>query len=357
MRTEWDAIVAGASFGGLAAATELTGVGQVLLVDRLPVGAGETSACGTLLRVLERLEATEALEQVHHEIVLHLPGDRVRRIPTRYPFATLDYATLCRELFARTDAQFLQASVRGIADGWVETSKGTFKAPVVIDASGWKATLGTSLRPDLVPEQARSLGLELRMPWPEEGLHFWVRPAQIDCGVTWQFPAGEHSRVGIGCYRGKGGLKPRLEDFVGEPLPAAALHGGSFPSRLRDPVAGRVFLVGDAAGQCLPLTGEGIRPALVFGQAAGQLGRLVLQGDLDLSAALTAYRQMIRRRAAHYRLLGLVQRITLSAPPSLLRALVWMYGPGPLSRPAQDAYWQIADPDTLHPGRAVTHAA
>lgn len=53
---DWDAIVVGASFGGLAAAMELEGADRVLLIDRQPVGEGETSACGTQLRVLERLE-------------------------------------------------------------------------------------------------------------------------------------------------------------------------------------------------------------------------------------------------------------------------------------------------------------
>ena len=69
VRTEWDAIIAGGSFGGLAAAMELAGAGRVLIVDRKPVGEGETSACGTLLRVLERLEATEALEQVQVALI------------------------------------------------------------------------------------------------------------------------------------------------------------------------------------------------------------------------------------------------------------------------------------------------
>ena len=40
----YDAVIVGASFGGLAAASQLQGAGSVLLVDREPVGVGETSA-------------------------------------------------------------------------------------------------------------------------------------------------------------------------------------------------------------------------------------------------------------------------------------------------------------------------
>lgn len=55
----YDAAVIGASFAGLAAAGHLAGAG-VLLVDREPIGGGQTSACGTLLAVLERLDARRA---------------------------------------------------------------------------------------------------------------------------------------------------------------------------------------------------------------------------------------------------------------------------------------------------------
>ena len=61
---EYDAVIVGASFGGLAAASQLQGAGRVLLADREPPGTGETSACGTLLAVLERLDALDALEQI-----------------------------------------------------------------------------------------------------------------------------------------------------------------------------------------------------------------------------------------------------------------------------------------------------
>lgn len=51
------------------------------------------------------------------------------------------------------------------------------------------------------------------------------------------------------------------------------------PSRFRDPVADAVFLVGDAAGQRLPRSGVGIRPALVFGQVAHCAYRRVADPD------------------------------------------------------------------------------
>ena len=117
----------------------------------------------------------------------------------------------------------------GIEDGRVTTSEGAFEVPVVVAASGWRAALGSSRNPGLVPVEARSLGVELRLPVRDEGLHFWVLPEQIGCGVTWLFPACTHSRAGIACYRGKGGLKRPLEEFLDDCVSAGSLHGASSP--------------------------------------------------------------------------------------------------------------------------------
>ena len=67
-------------------------------------------------------------------------------------------------------------------------------------------------------------------------------------------------------------------------------QGNWFPHRLR--AADRrtnVLFVGDSAGHCFPLSGEGIRTAFYFGIAAGRELRAVLAGG-----------QTRERRAARY---------------------------------------------------------
>lgn len=75
-----------------------------------------------------------------------------------------------------------------------------------------------------------------------------------------------------------------------------------------------MFVVGDAAGQCLPVTGEGIRPALYFGTLAGQIVQRVLEGKLTLDQGLSRYRRAVLLRRRAYRALELVQRWILTAP-------------------------------------------
>src|SRR5499427_9964096 len=336
----WDAIVVGASFAGLAAARALTGSGRVLLIDRQPIGAGQTSACAAPMPLLEWFGGGDTVEQLHDVAVFHLPDGSTRGLLLPYPFATFDYARLCRHLFEDTDATFLQATAMGLAaPDSVATSLGDFSSPVVIDASGWRSVLGPKARRD----QRRSVGIELRLAGADQGLHFWVHDHAMRNGYAWDFPAGGHRRVGLLTYGASGQLRQRLEGFLDASVESATLHGGSLPARLREPVSGRVFLVGDAAGQCLPLSGEGIRPALVFGYLAGGLCRRVLSGGLTLEEGQASYRELVARDRRRYAILTRLQTVLSRVPRLSIGPLYWLFSSGPLAGPALSAYWSVAD--------------
>ena len=349
--SSWDVVIVGASFAGLAAATQLAGRGSVLLIDRKPVGEGETSACATPLPVLARLGALDAVEQVHTELVIHTGAGRAVSVTPAYPFATFDYCKLCLILRSRTDAPLLLDAVRAREGDTVITHKGSFRARVLIDASGCERVLSLKSKGRAA---SLSLGIEARAPVAGDGLHLWLRPKELSCGMAWIFPAGGHSRIGVACYRGQGGLRRRLSAFspptVGQPL-----HGGRLPSRLAAATDGAVIRVGDAAGQCLPVTGEGIRPALVFGQTAARLVRLVLAGDIELAHALSAYRRQVARRAPYYNFLRLVQAALLRAPTRLSPSFIAAIAAAFQTAPGQATYWGAADPMSLDVGGAGNH--
>ena len=364
MRTveDHDAVIIGASFAGLAAATQLQGAGRVLLADRQPPGAGETSACGTLLAVLERLDALDALEQIHPTIVINAGRRRISFQPA-YPFATFDYRTLCDILARRlTDIDVAVAPFDGRDDdGSLRVGDRRVRAPVLVDASGWRAVLARTYGAPPPDPTHRSVGMELRHGHGGCDLEFWARPEECPDGVFWAFPAGGHVREGVASYTGTGKrLRSALAEFVhDQELAARAVHGGVFPSRLRDPVAGPVFVVGDAAGECLALTGEGIRPALVWGQEAGRQAALVVRGESDLDAALDNYRAQVLTHRWQYRALERLQAGFLRAPRTLLPTAVRLFAHGPLARVAQRYYWDLANPDRLQVSPGVwsdTHA-
>jgi flavin-dependent dehydrogenase len=207
---DYDVIIAGGSFAGLSAATQLKGK-FALLVEPNPIGQVQTSACATMLAVLEATGTMDSLLQVHDTFVLHLPR-LTYRVPLPDPFCTFDYRLFCERLLARCDAEILPAAVRGRRGQVVYTTTGTFDAPLLIDASGWRAALATSGRQQWRPHQGKSFGIETHIPCSEEGLHFWYQPGRLGKKtVTWLFPTGAQSRAGIGSYSGETRLKSRLE--------------------------------------------------------------------------------------------------------------------------------------------------
>ena len=59
MVERYDAIVCGGSFGGLAAAHQIGG--RVLIIDRLAIGDGETSASAVPLACLENMDMSDCI--------------------------------------------------------------------------------------------------------------------------------------------------------------------------------------------------------------------------------------------------------------------------------------------------------
>jgi flavin-dependent dehydrogenase len=265
-----------------------------------------------------------------------------------FPFATFDYRRFCIGLRERSDAEFLLARVIDAAEGRVRTNRGTFQAPIVIDATGWRTSAPTERRPR-VRAGRKSFGVESRRPFTGTGLHFYVGPANGDRRFYWVFPAGDHVRAGLATYTGESALSEDLRDFLdrhglGEP---GERHGGYFTSRLAEPIRDSAFVVGDAAGQCLPVTGEGIRPALVFGQVAGRLADGVRRGALTLPEGLSRYRAHVRSRSRGYTILDRLQNVLDRVPDPLFAGFARMIASDRIEPKVARAYWRVADPELL----------
>ncbi len=352
---EYDVIIAGASFAGLAVAAQLRGK-RVLVLDRKPIGTGQTSACGTLVSTLRALQLEEAILQVHDQLVVHTPG-RTYVYPMPEPFCTFDYPKLCHLLWEQGDAEFVQVPALGLEGQHVLTPKGAYRGRVIVDASGWRAALGASLRPELVRRDRLNFGLETTLVYQDDGLHFWYDPrGLLPMGVTWVFPIGRFSRIGVGSYLGDTRLIRTLDRFLDDlGLQRDGIHGGYFPYELRDPVVDDLLLVGDAAGQCLALTGEGIRPALFFGTHLGRLIRDALDGNLPLDYVKTQYRELVLARKAGYDLLTRLQRLLPRMPMPVVQSLLALVRQPPILQRAMRRYIRaFALP---HPEEYIRHHA
>jgi glycine/D-amino acid oxidase-like deaminating enzyme len=179
-----DVLVCGASFAGLSVARELAGTGaRVLVVDRYEIGERQTSACAAPTEWLHNLGLQASIRQTFGSLVAHTARGRVDyRLP--WTFSTFDYRELCALLAAQGDFTFETAKVESIARGdvhTVTTDRGDLRAPLVVDALGWRRVLGRDLR--IQPPEARlSRGLEVHPAGTGRDLELWIDRRVVRAG-------------------------------------------------------------------------------------------------------------------------------------------------------------------------------
>jgi flavin-dependent dehydrogenase len=356
---DYDAIVCGASFAGLAVARELEGAGRVLLLDRYEIGERQTSACAAPTEWLQALGLAPSIRQVFDKLVVHTPHSTVR-FPLPYTFATFDYPELCALLDDQNDATFETAKVESRGEGpngsiEVRTDRGSVSAPLVVDALGWRRILGPNgYQP---PDAPLSRGLEVH-PYGASGeLEVWIDRSLVPAGYGWSFPARDEVRVGVGSFDPAYHVKDPTVDLAGRLRRDVVRYQGNWiPHRLRSATAGDVFFAGDSAGHCLPLTAEGIRTAFYFGIALGRELRQVLEGRATRAAALQRYAAFSDAHEWKFRWMLRAQRAVPRVPPRILALATRAMAARAFTHWAFDHYLRIAPPEFAGPVRAPDSA-
>jgi flavin-dependent dehydrogenase len=345
LNRDCDVLICGASFAGLAVARELASSGaRVLVLDRYEIGERQTSACGIPTDWLTALGLQEALQQTFGELVIHTPHADVR-YDLPWTFSTFDYRTLCGALASQGTFEFETAKVERRHSGTVVTDRGELRAPLIVDALGWRRVLGAgeNVQP---PGAQLSRGLEVHPHGGGEDLEVWIDRSYVPAGYGWSFPADGELRIGIGSFDPRYHVRePTVR--LAEDLEADTVRyqGNWIPHALRDATEDGTFFVGDSAGHCLPLTAEGIRTAFYFGLACGRELAAVLNGQRTREQALARYHAFSAAHAFHFRWMLRVQRLVPRVAPRLLarslramdskRFVDWSFG----------HYLRIAHPD------------
>ena len=356
-----DVLVCGASFAGLAVARELAGSGaSVVVVDRYEIGERQTSACGIPTTWLTALGLQESLQQTFGELVIHTPH-ATARMDLPWTFSTFDYRTLCGLLADQGSFEFETATVSGIRSrDTVITDRGEIRAPLIVDALGWRRVLGSGsvIQP---PDALLSRGLEVHPFGTGQDLEVWIDRSYVPAGYGWRFPADGELRIGVGSFDPRFHVREptvRLASDLG--ADTVRYQGNWIPHALRDATENGVFFAGDSAGHCLPLTAEGIRTALYFGIACGRELRAVVEGRRRRDQALARYHAFSASHALPFRWMLRVQRLVPRVAPRVLagslramelkRFVDWSFA----------HYLNVAHPDfvsTGEPGRATARAA
>jgi len=325
---DYDAVIGGASFAGLAVARELAGAtradgspARVLMLDRYEVGERQTSACGIPTVWLEAMGLMASHRQTFDELVVNIPRHSARwRLP--WTFSTFDYQELCRLLFEQSDCEFETAKVNGRTGHTLHTDRGDLTAPLIVDGLGWRRMLagGDAFQP---PEAPLSRGLEVHPGGTSDELTIWIDRKYVPAGYGWSFPARDEVRIGVGSFDPRFHVKDTTvalaEDLGREP---EGYQGNWIPHQLRPATEDGIFFAGDSAGHCLPLTAEGIRTAFYFGIACGRELRSVLAGTQTREQALHNYEAFNDAHEWKYRWMLNTQKAVPRLRPRPLRGLV-----------------------------------
>ncbi|HET8951149.1 MAG TPA: NAD(P)/FAD-dependent oxidoreductase [Solirubrobacteraceae bacterium] len=285
----YDVVICGASFAGLAVARELRASrARVLVLDRYEIGEKQTSACCAPTEWLVNLGLEDSIKQTFETMAMHTLGAHVRWL-LPFTFSTFDYRACCELLWAQCgDAEFETAKVDGRTGDVVHTDRGDVRAPLIVDALGWRRVLGNgTIQP---PEATLSRGLEVHPDGSAPELQLWVDPRYVVSGYAWSFPAGDELRIGVGSYDPRFHVKePTVRLATDEGADTVRYQGNWIPHRYREPVEDGVFFCGDSAGHCIAMTAEGIRTAWYFGIAVGRELAQVLAGAQTREQALERY--------------------------------------------------------------------
>jgi flavin-dependent dehydrogenase len=348
-----DVLVCGASFAGLAVARELAGSGAaVLVVDRYEIGERATSACAAPTPWLHAMGVERSIRQELACMGFHTPRGSARfRLP--WSWSSFDYRELCAALWEQADARFEVAKVDGRTGDTVHTDRGDLIAPLIVDALGWRRVLGPGA--NVQPPEARiSRGLEVH-PHDARGtdLDVWIDRSVVRSGYAWSVPAAGERRIGVGSYEPRDHVKEPTQEMARRLASDAVRYQGNwFPHELRPAVEDGAAFVGDSAGHCFPLSGEGIRTAFYFGIACGRELRAVLAGAKRREQALADYAAFSAGHAPAFRLALGLQRLVPALPPRVLTAALKVVGRERLCRRAFNWYLAQAPPTAaLREGR------
>lgn len=301
MKQNCDVAVVGGGPAGATLAYELARKGiRVLLLEKEKLPRYKCCAGGVTRKAAGLLgfDISEVAEDVVHEVSF---GFNLGKTYLRRSDQPVMY-TVMRESFDHSLVERAQRLGALLMDGqrvtqvqtcgdWVEisTADSVFRSRLVVGADGAHSIVAREL--DMRRSIEYLTAIESEIAVPEQELAKWKARVRLDLGCVpggyaWVFPKRDHLSVGAGCGASKtSGLSAHYRKFLdslgigsyiiincGSHLIPTCTKGSLVWQR-------KALLVGDAAGLCDPLTGEGIYYAIRSAQLAAQVIEDFLTSD------------------------------------------------------------------------------
>ena len=283
---DYDVVIVGAGFAGLACARELAGRGLKVLVLEKKTSAGDHIHTTGIL-VKEAQDEWAAPKHLVREITkVRVYGPSLRSASAQ----RADYFFLATDTVGLLE--WLQEEARGLGveivlgqafsgaarhQHWVLEDTGT-TCRFLVGADGARSQVAKLLG---LNRNTRYLkGVEYAygpLPDAEVSLHCFVDPEYAPGYIGWVLPGVGVTQVGLACHSAHSTDLPGFIRRI-DPLFGLSQHailekrGGIIPigGLLRGFYGDGVMLLGDAAGMVSPLTAGGIHRACLFGRLGGQ---------------------------------------------------------------------------------------
>jgi geranylgeranyl reductase len=271
-------VIVGAGPGGLAAAKMLAEAGKdVLVLERNKIPGLKVCAGGLTNLELSYGIPKSILERQFNRVLLDLEGTEVSLKDSGKLMCTVRRTNLGK--FQAKQAQKAGAKIRygtkvtEIGKNFVKVGKEKIPFKFLIGADGSASIVREYLG---LKSDKLAIGIEYEVKGRFKDLEVIFNRKLFGSLYAWIFPYKNSAMIGAGCYSNEMSaveIKKNLDEWCaekgykikGKKLIAAPLNMSYKGFKFKN-----VFLVGDAAGFTMDLTGKGMGPAIISGEEVAQ---------------------------------------------------------------------------------------
>ncbi len=277
--SRYHTIIVGAGPAGLACAALIAKHGKkVLVLERNTTIGPKVCAGGVPFRTLRRLNLPENLAEKSFPVQHIITPFQKTRLKSKLPIiCTVNRKKLGQLMLIRANSAGAivktNRAVTKITNSKVYTKEKSFEYQHLVGADGSNSIVRRFLN---IPSTSIGVGIQYQVPGNFQTMEWHFAPKTFKSGYAWIFP--HKNLASIGAYAERSDITPqklmqRLNLWCenrGIKLNNCRPEASTINFDFQGWHFNNIFLTGDAAGLASGLTGEGILPAVISGEAAAQ---------------------------------------------------------------------------------------